>query len=213
MPYRFVPIGSTTSFQDALPVINNNFAQLDGEAVTKTFNGANGQPSFILGQLPGSLGEGLVMKDKDGNVSIAAYIDADDKPILKVAGVGKDAITGSDEDMIFNSAQDIFKIVKTDTVTLHRAVNNMTGTLSVAHGLGYEPIAIAYALLSGTYLPLPWLSTTPLGIGSMGIDKDIGFSVDATNLNLFTDVDDGGIWFGTAESFSVKYYLLQETAN
>lgn len=62
MPYRFSPVGANASFAEALPVINNNFAQLDGEAVTKTFKQANGN-AIIEGKLPYEGGYGNLYYD------------------------------------------------------------------------------------------------------------------------------------------------------
>lgn len=69
MPYRFSPIGANSSFSDALPVINNNFAQLDQEAITKTFKQAKGN-SVVTGKLPGESAYGTLYYDVDGNLVI-----------------------------------------------------------------------------------------------------------------------------------------------
>lgn len=62
MPYRFVPLNPGTDFTQAVAVINNNFAQLDNEAVTKTFNQANGN-AIIQGKLPYTGGYGSLYYD------------------------------------------------------------------------------------------------------------------------------------------------------
>lgn len=64
MPYRFIPVSPGTSQDQAMNVINNNFAQLDSEAVTKTFNQAGGN-AIIEGKLPYDGGYGSLYYDKD----------------------------------------------------------------------------------------------------------------------------------------------------
>lgn len=62
MPYRFVPVNPGTSSDQAMSVINNNFAQLDQETVTKTFKQANGN-AIIEGKLPYDGGYGNLYYD------------------------------------------------------------------------------------------------------------------------------------------------------
>lgn len=64
MPYRFAPIGSNSSLEQALAVINNNFAQLDGETVVKTFKQPGGN-SIVQGKLPYEGGYGILIYDTD----------------------------------------------------------------------------------------------------------------------------------------------------
>lgn len=65
MPTRFIPVNPGTDFAQAMAVINNNFAQLDNESVTKTFKQANGN-AIIEGKLPYSGGYGTLYHDPDG---------------------------------------------------------------------------------------------------------------------------------------------------
>jgi hypothetical protein len=62
MPYRFVPVNPGTDFDGAMAVMNNNFAQLDQETVTKTFKQANGN-AIIEGKLPYEGGYGNLYYD------------------------------------------------------------------------------------------------------------------------------------------------------
>lgn len=124
-----------------------------------------------------------------------------------------DANAPTNNTLIFNSSQDVFKIVLTGSTTLTRLAGNTTGTKTIAHNLGFVPAAQCFIEVAGAFLPLPYTETTPTGLGYMGVDKDVGYSTDATNLNLFTDVDTAGFWVGLTENFTIRYYLLQETAN
>lgn len=66
MPSRFVPVNPGTSLEQALAVINRNFAELDSESVTKTYNGPNGKPAIIEGKLNHGF-YGMAYADQDGN--------------------------------------------------------------------------------------------------------------------------------------------------
>jgi len=204
MPNLFSPIQSGTNWEQALATINNNFAQLDNEAVTKTFNGPVGTPTFIQGKLPNNLGTGILMKDTTGAVSIAAYIDANNNPVLKVAKTGKDAVTGSNSDLVFNSAQDVFKIVATDTGTIPSS-GTSSSTKTIAHGLSFTPIVMGTVQFGSSFNLCPSIGVS----SSTGVITDMTFvSSDATNIYL-TRIVPGG----TVSSQSVKYYILQESTN
>lgn len=76
MPNRFVPIASSADFQSALSAINNNFAQLDNENITKTFRGPSGN-SIVQGRLPYG-GYGQIYYDSDGLARILIGMSPDD---------------------------------------------------------------------------------------------------------------------------------------
>lgn len=62
MPNIFNPINPGTGLPQALNVINNNFARLDNETVTKTFRQANGN-AIVEGKLPYTGGYGSLYYD------------------------------------------------------------------------------------------------------------------------------------------------------
>lgn len=83
MPYRFTPLGPGASFEESRDVINNNFAQLDGEAVVKTFRQANGN-AIIEGKLPFEGGYGALYYDTTGIPRILIGVTPDgDVDIVK----------------------------------------------------------------------------------------------------------------------------------
>lgn len=65
MPNRFVPINPGSELNQALNAINNNFAQLDNETVTKTFRQAGGN-AIVEGKLPFDGGYGALYYDTSG---------------------------------------------------------------------------------------------------------------------------------------------------
>lgn len=76
MPTRFVPLAQNSSLDDALRVINGNFAQLDNETVTKTFKQANGN-AIVEGKLPYDGGYGNLYYDSSGTPRIVIGIAPD----------------------------------------------------------------------------------------------------------------------------------------
>jgi hypothetical protein len=67
MPNRFLPVSQGSSFDQALPVINGNFSQLDGETYTKVYRDSSGVPNMIMGLLPDGT-TGLVIAKEGVNV-------------------------------------------------------------------------------------------------------------------------------------------------
>lgn len=65
MPNRFIPVNPGTPMEHAIAAINNNFAQLDSEGVTKTFKGPNGN-TIVEGRLPYTGGYGSLYYDSNG---------------------------------------------------------------------------------------------------------------------------------------------------
>lgn len=135
--------------------------------------------------------------------------------------VTKDGIdvskTTSANDFIFNSNQNIFKIVKTDIVTI-APFSSTVSTLSVPHGLNFAPIPLAFLIgvsvsgpITHANLPLPTFinadvgSTTP-GVVSFG--SWLYCASDTINV-YFQCLNATGVSPGT---FQVRYYLLQNTS-
>lgn len=83
MSNRFIPVNPGTDFAQAMAVINNNFAQLDNENVTKTFRQASGN-AIIEGKLPYDGGYGALYYDSSGTPRILIGITPDgDVDIVK----------------------------------------------------------------------------------------------------------------------------------
>jgi hypothetical protein len=221
MPNRFTFINSNSSTPALVNQINQNFAKLDNEGVTKAFSGANGK-SLIQGKLPGDLGHGQVLYDPSGKAAIYMAIDSTGKPVLKVAKDGKDATTDADADMVFNSAQNVLKVVGSGTVTTPAfAVNGTAGQWNasnpsqptiVEHKLGFTPAVIAYTDFgAGQYGLMP--ATLTQIVSATAITFEFLSATADSNFLYITDlVRSNGAVSTTAGNKAVKYYLLQETA-
>ena len=151
----------------------------------------------------------------------------DGSTALKVAKAGIEVSTAPDAQLIFNSNQDVFKIVKTGTLFLPHCSYTQTGTnqwlsgfnsSQVAHNLGFTPIIIAVTATSyGQYFPIPYTSG---GVGSFNNVSWESVSVSTDGTNVYAQVDAtgfsgtlAGTFTFSSNDYTIKYYLLQETAN
>lgn len=115
------------------------------------------------------------------------------------------AQTTSPEDFIFNSNQNVFKIVfSSDIISIPSSGGN-DSTVTLPHGLDFTPAIIAYATLAGIFGICPSLSIDNTGL----VNSIISVEVDATNVYVSAYYPGSTVPAGNA----AKYYLLQETAN
>lgn len=152
----------------------------------------------------GSFNKALFGRDGSGNF------------VVKIAQDGFDVLTATSAQLIFNSANNIFKIVKSATIDLGTStvVSGTANTATVAHGLSSAPLAIAFGTVTdvtnGTRtVPLPHYTLgTTSGISSTVrvVVASLTISTDATNINFSLR--------GNAidTSATVRYYIIQETA-
>lgn len=107
--------------------------------------------------------------------------------------------------LIFNSSQNVFKIVSSGTVTLPAiAAGNLT-SISVTHNLGYTPAFLAFQSSGSTYFQLPFASVTAAGAIAVAIYALTDITTITFSLQATTASTGGG-------PVTIKYYLLQETA-
>lgn len=135
---------------------------------------------------------------------------------LKVSKEGFDVYEAGDDDLVFNSNNNVFKIVSTGTATVTTTGAGLF-TTEIAHGLSFVPICIGFAIYpdapADTWGMMPYSVTTAAsGADTAIVTVAIAFAtVDATNLKLnVNQIDSPGVLNG---DWRFKYYLLQETAN
>lgn len=143
MDFVKIPGGTTQSQQIA--AMNNNFSQLANESVTKIYNDNNGVPNISIGVQP------------DGTSRI------------RIAQTGIDVTVATDEQLSFDSSRKTFQIIGTPLTTSFSVTSTAVfaaTTVTIVHGLGYEPLteSVAYVTTNGwqptevgTY-PLPYQS-------------------------------------------------------
>lgn len=131
---------------------------------------------------------------------------------LKVSKEGKDVYEASDSELVFNSSQNVFKIITTDTaILLGTAAGAGTSSVDVDLGSVTEtPIVFAYALVASLYVPLPFESQ---GLSGGDIVTRWGISYHILGANLTFNYIQDSTQGDTTAGFSIKYYVLQETAS
>lgn len=138
---------------------------------------------------------------------------------LKVSRSGVDVTTATNDQLVFNSSQDVFKIVQTGTIVLSQGAFTGTagtyqeffGSASQLHGLSYTPIVLSVLNLGGVYVPMPYTTLNNTGAGPSWVTYSANTDPTSINFNYV------GLTFGAvtvaSSTLSLKYYLLQESAN
>jgi hypothetical protein len=158
----------------------------------------------------------LLAFDGSNNLGLFGYDDAG-QVVVKIAKSGFDANSAGDSDLIFNSNQNVFKIVEklSFAFSISSGAGGSTNTLIYTHNLGYEPLIFGAATVTGggnlsaingtIMLPylLPGLSS---GIGN--ISASLGISKITTTEIWINYL----IYLNSSLSGTFNLYVLQETA-
>lgn len=140
---------------------------------------------------------------------------------LKVSQPNIDVRTATNSQLIFNSAQDTFKVVATGSIVSAAlslsnpgvgSYNSGQSLNQVAHGLSYLPGIIAFIQQgAGTYVSTPF--TSVFGGGGTAMRwYSVYAIVDAQNVTLEIDATVTGQTLSFATGlFTMKYFLLQES--
>lgn len=194
-----IPVTPNMDSQAQAAALNANFRQLESENRTKIIRDENGVDRVMIGRYP------------NGEYGI------------KVSKTGKDVKTADNIDLYFNSNQNTFKVVKSDTITLaDYTVSGGAGVWAnfqqtpviVNHGLGYKPIVMAYLIgIGGEYTPLPFTGMRTPSTSSFE-STNIGISVDGVRV-IFSQntIVNGSISSHTVYGGTIRYYLLQESVS
>lgn len=162
-----------------------------------------------------SFGQGTIeAKDADGNKSFFIGYDPalSTRPVIRVAKDGFDAQTGADSELIFNSEQNVLKIVSFGTTSVSSddsATGGHIGSTTITHDLGFIPIVIAFVQSGGSWFPMPAAPAYSVsGTGTVFTQYIFIYSITSFNFVINFNNSAGG-----NATYNVKYYLLQETAN
>jgi hypothetical protein len=126
---------------------------------------------------------------------------------VKVAKIGKNALSTDPNDFIFHSSYNTFKIILegTKSVTLLASTNDQT--FSQPHGLFFIPLVTAYAKESSTvFAPNTYNCTgygSKAGLFSSGVEFNY-ITADATNINFNFDNTNTG-----TRAISIRYFCLE----
>lgn len=148
-----------------------------------------------------------IFKDDTGTRRVLLGKGADGFYGLKVSKAGTDVFDGNAEDMVFNSNNNIFKIVDTGTASVAFAADGTTETTTIAHGLSYKPIVFAFIDQNGISQILPSVGVYIAGANAGKTYQVISWGVDDTNVYFYNQSQLQG-----SACPDITYYLLQETA-
>lgn len=188
--------------------VNEQARLISNENTTKIIKSDSGIETLTIGKIAEG-GNGILIKDSN-DVNRALFGEFPDGSIaLKVSQTGIDVLTAANDDLVFNSSQNILKVVQSGTATVTAIANQGTFN-TVNHSLGYTPMVIATCkspLFPGNNRAMvPYISS-----------PDTTSKVVATVSNTREDLIQFGVELGSAATGSAgdwefKYFLLQESA-
>lgn len=164
--------------------------------------------------------DNIIMNDGDTDVLLIGK-GRKGEEVVKMAQPGYDVNTTGDENLIWSSAFNSFKIVKILTPTHTIGGTDLAldyFTLSFAHTLGFIPAIIGG--LSNTAdgairpMPLEWRTSTSYSGGGNTASAAVYIDrVDTTFIyvNLYTFDIYGLSWLAANNKLSFKFYCLRET--
>ena len=145
---------------------------------------------------------------------------------MKVAKPGYDAFNASDANLIFNSNQNVLKVVTTGSVVLPTytvtsgagwAVSSVAipPNAVVAHNIGGAPMVFAFMQVTGpggaTLLALP--STDSGLVGTAYYSTHTYFAINGTYMEIGqSTITNGNVGTMTAGGQTIVYWILQESA-
>lgn len=212
--------GKKISIQ-GVPVTQATDAQLlykdDYNQSLETYYG-NGKAVVELGKLPAG-GYGIRFPDTNG-IGIAQFGQfPDGSTSLKIAQAGVEVATAPNSELIFNSNQDIFKIV--DKFTTPFSFTSGSGasvtSIIVTHNLGYQPLIFSSVsnltvnafISSPITVPIPHvLYGTTSGVSAF---VPVFFIETAQVTNTIVDYSIGLFSSGEAIAGTFTTYILQES--
>lgn len=221
--------GIGMSAKDSTMTVNDGQIQVNDTTSNNAINLSSGNITYFdntgnlvvqEGILPdGATGIRIVDKQQIGLAQFGR--DKYGVTALKIAKDGYEVSTANNDQMIFNSSQNIFKIVDTDTITLSHTVvaaPTTTTTTTKVHGLGYIPGMLAFitldpvimsGALANSTVPNPYPILYIVGGGST-LTLAGQAEVYLDELNVYFTLRTFGVGNGTYNC-SAKFYLFQET--
>lgn len=186
------------------------------DARITTYNGQ--YINVILGQQADGTFN-LRFQDSNG-IGIAQFGGfPDGRTSLRLAPSGIEVSTATADQLLFNSDQNVFKIVHTDIYDFTLPSGAARSYLNTVfplydHGLKSAPLVTGSIYLFNTYIyQLPYILVQASGTSSVVTDN-LSLSSDATsvylNASYLTDINGNPAGFGATGQ--IRYYVLQESA-
>lgn len=166
----------------------------------------------------GQVAQGFLgMAVNNGTVdTMFAGQDSNGNTVVKIAKPSFDAKTATNDQLAFNSAQDVLKVVSTVNLSVTVGGSGSYSSSSTPHGLSFTPAILPYitnpAGIAGDN-PVINHGNPSMIYGTVGgVFRIFGLgevTVDGTNVYLSAQTD-GSVGAGSY-TFTAKVYLLQET--
>ena len=155
----------------------------------------------------------ILAQESGVNKAVFGFLDESDTFGLKVAKEGYNVLTATDDQLIFNSTQNVFKIVQkgTASLTIPAVTGATTFQTTINHNLGYTPIPLVFEGTGPSYLALPvshGLTTSGLFVAANAI---FYYDVSSSTLNINANTGQNAGNPSYSGTFQFTYYLLQET--
>jgi hypothetical protein len=139
---------------------------------------------------------------------------------IDVSKTGQEVVGASGSQLVMSSQFNAFKIVATGTASFvvpAGGAANSSYYVDIIHNLGFVPGMIAYINSAGTRLPagvnyaLPMIFYGFASGGAIPINALLSGAINSTTLEFLLYTGDVNTQY--AGTWSVRYYLTQETAN
>lgn len=230
--------GISMSAQDNAMTLNDGILNINDSSTGSNIQAQSGNITYFdstgnlvvqEGLLPdGATGIRIVDKQQIGLAQFGRFKDG--TTALKIAKPNVEVSTALDSQLIFNSSQDIFKIIKSGTTSGTVSDGAQSLVITIPHLLNIIPAVVAFVQFpaisaisaytaeppyGGGYTSMPY---TQQFHGPSGTDEDwfpwltMSYEVDVSNLTLRAYRHITGTGAGT-DTISFRYYILQETAN
>lgn len=139
---------------------------------------------------------------------------------MRVSREGVNVLTATDEDLIFNSDNNLFKIVDSGYIDVNKPANATDAGDTVLHNLGYAPLVIAYCVpfygtgFGTSIIQVPYYRVILSGTDIGKVDLYFYVNVNSTNVNFTVTTPNFGPSNLYTADFETRfyYYIIQETA-
>lgn len=127
--------------------------------------------------------------------------------VVKVARIGKSALSLDPRDFIFHSEYNTFKIIKEDSKAAVIPQSQSSYIITQAHGLSFTPLVTAFVNDNGDVYPANggsiYLASTKLN--TTYNTKLVKITTDATNIKFYFD----SRAYGADRTVYIRYFCLE----
>jgi hypothetical protein len=217
------PISTGNSQSSNYNQINDMVRQLNKEQTTKVFRSGNNN-AIITGKLPYDGGYGTLYYDANGIPAIEIGILPDGGVGLKIAKSGVDVTTATDDNLNFNSSQNVLQVSESgiahlDALTVTSLLFDANQvTINFTKTYASVPIVLGYILEGNSYRPWQAGSIIPINL-TPGTGTGIKFSLVETpdqftfidNVVFYRAATNGTTVSQTFSSYDIAYFVLKQS--